>query len=121
MAIARKVDDDNDWLFGKGKNDYIKNNDEVAQNIKTRLGMFLGDCFFDQGAGIDWFNALGTKDQIPLNLFINAIILNTPNVTGIVQLLLRLDTARNLTVRFKVQTTYSVASGTFQYSQNGAA
>lgn len=121
MAIVRKIDDDNDWTFGKGKNDYIKNNNEVAQNIKTRLGMFLGDCFFDQAAGIDWFNTLGSKDQIPLNLFINAVILNTPNVTGILQLLIRLDVNRNLTVRYRVQTTYSVASGTFQYSQNGAA
>jgi len=121
MAIARAVDQNNDWQFGKGKNDYVKNNDEVAQNISTRLGMFLGDCFFDQGAGIAWFNALGAKDQIPLNLFINSIILNTPNVTGILQTQVRLDANRNLTVRYKVQTTYSVASGTFQYNLNGVA
>lgn len=121
MTIARALDESGDWTFGKGKNNYLSKNDQIAQDIQTRLGSFLGDCFFDQGAGIAWFNALGAKDQIPLNLFINAIILNTPNVTGILQTAVLLDTNRKLTVRYKVQTTYSVLSGTFQYSQNGAA
>lgn len=121
MAIVRKVDDNNDWTFGKGKNDYVKNNAEVEQSIRTRLGMFLGDCFFDQGAGIDWFSNLGSKNQLPLNLYISSIILNTPNVTGILQLSAVLTADRKFTVQYKVQTTYSVASGTFQYSQNGTA
>lgn len=119
MSIVRQVDLENDWTFGKGRNDYVKNNNTVAQNIKTRLGAFIGDCYFDQGAGIDWFNLLGSKNQLPLNLSIAAVILNTPDVTGLLQLVARLDVARRFTVQYKVQTTFSVASGTFQYSQNG--
>jgi len=118
-TIVRQVDDSNDWTFGKGRNDYAKNNNAVAQNISTRLASFIADCFFDQAAGIDWFNALGAKDQLPLNLLISSVILNTPDVTGILQLLVRLDAARNLTVRYRAQTIYSVLSGTFQYSANG--
>jgi hypothetical protein len=73
MTRVRQIDDDGDWLFGKGQNDYVRANTSVVQNINTRLGSFLGDCFFDLGAGIDWFNLLGTKDQVALNLSIRLL------------------------------------------------
>ncbi len=116
---VREIDSDHDWLFGKGQNDYLTANAAIVQNINTRLSSFLGDCFFDLSAGIDWWNLLGGKDQVSLNLSISAVILNTQNVTGIKQLSVSLSTVRNLTVRYKVQTTYSSASGLFQYDLNG--
>lgn len=117
---VRALDVDGNWLYGKGQNDYLKNNAAVAQDIKTRLLSFLGNCFFDLGAGIDWFNYLGSKDQTALNLSISAVILNTANVTGLKQLsvVLNRDT-RILTIRYQVQTTFSVLSGAFQYDLNG--
>ena len=117
--IIRQIDSSGDWTFGKGKNDYVKANASVVQNIATRLGMFLGDCFFDLGNGIDWFNFLGEKDQLALNLFVSAVILNTANVTGIDQLFVNVDEARQLTIRYDVQSTYSTASGIFQFDLNG--
>lgn len=117
--IIRQVDEDNDWTFGKGKNDYVRGNDAVIQNISTRLQMFLGDCFFDLGNGIDWFNALGEKDQTALNLFISAVIMNTQNVNGLLQLAVNLSADRNLTVRYAVQSSFSVTTGTFQFDLNG--
>lgn len=116
---VRALDENHDWLFGKGQNDYLIANAAIVQNINTRLSSFLGDCFFDQGAGIDWFNLLGAKDQTTLNLSISAVILNTQNVTGILQLSADLSSARVFTVRYKVQTTFSTAAGIFQYDQNG--
>jgi hypothetical protein len=117
--IVRSIDAENDWNFGKGKNDYKSANDAIAQNIKTRLQSFLGDCFFDIAAGIDWFNLLGSKNQLALSLEINAVILNTENVTGIKQLFVSL-TDRVFEVSYRVQTTYSVASDTFQYNFTNA-
>lgn len=117
--LIRQIDDNNDWTFGKGRNNYVRNNDAVVQNVNTRLGMFLGDCFFDLGNGIDWFNALGEKDQLALNLFISAVILNTSNVTGLQQLAVDLTPSRDLTVRYKVQSSYSTTTGTFQFNLNG--
>jgi hypothetical protein len=118
---VRALDSNGDWIFGIGKNAYLSGNAEVAQAIQTRLLSFLGDCFFDVGAGIDWFSYLGGKDQIGLNLAISAVILNTANVTGIRQLLVNLDdVTRKFTVQYQVQTTYSVLSGTFQYDLNGS-
>ncbi len=117
--IVRALDTNGDWLFGKGRNDYKSNQDAIAQNIQTRLLSFLGDCFFDTAAGIDWFNFLGGKNQTALNLAINAVILNTDNVTGMLQTSVNLSTSRVFTVQYRVQTTYSVLSGAFQYDLNG--
>lgn len=119
---VRALDVNNDWEYGKGQNDYKTANNAVAQNIQTRLSSFLGDCFFDTGAGIDWFNLLGGKDQLALNLAVSAVILNTENVTGLLQLSIVLnDTTRNIVIRYNVQTTYSVLSGAFQYDLNGSS
>lgn len=118
---VRALDSNGDWVYGIGKNAYLTGNAEVAQNIQTRLLSFLGDCFFDLGAGIDWFNYLGSKNQIGLNLAISAVILNTANVTGINQLFVILnDDTRIFTVSYQVQTTFSVLSSSFQYDLNGS-
>ncbi len=116
---VRALDVDHDWTFGKGRNDYLVNNKAVTQNIDTRLNSFLGDCFFDLGAGIDWFNLLGAKDQLALNLAISAVILNTQEVTGILQLSIVLSVTRRLTVQYRVQTSYSTAAATFVFDPNG--
>lgn len=113
---VRSLDGTHDWLFGKGQNDYKTANAAIAQNIDTRLNSFLGDCFFDVGAGIDWFNLLGAKDQTALNLSIAAIILNTEGVTGMIRLLVNLSVTRNLTVQYQVQTIYSTVASVFQYN-----
>ena len=105
-----------DWTFGSGKNNYIVGNAAVAQNIKTRLQSFLGDCFFDTTAGLDWFNLVGSKSQIALQLAISSTILNTIDVTGILALSVSLNAQRILSVSYQVQTTYStVISDTFVY------
>lgn len=119
--IVRAIDVNGDWLFGRGRNDYRTNQQAIAQNIKTRLISFLGDCFFDTTAGIDWFNLLGGKDQTALNLAINAVILNTEGVTGGLQTFTGLNDARVFTVQYKVQTVYSILSGTFEYDLNAVA
>lgn len=119
---VRALDGAGDWTYGKGKNDYLTRNPAVAQSIQTRLFSFLGDCFFDLGAGIDWFTFLGGKDQIGLNLAVSAIILNTQDVTGIRQLSIDLQPSnRKLTIQYRVQTTFSVLSNSFQYDLNGTA
>jgi hypothetical protein len=107
----RTIDGLHDWTFGNGKNNYKVNSDAVAQLIGTRLRSFLGDCFFDLGAGIDWFNLLGSKKLIELRLAISATILNTPDVTGIVELSTNLDNNRRMTIQYSVNTIYGKAAG----------
>ena len=119
--IFRALDVNGDWLFGKGKNDYSSGNKAVGLNIQTRLASFLGDCFFDKSAGIDWFNLLGSKNQLALNLAVSSIILITQDVTGILQVSINTNNVRNVTITYKVQTTFGTLSNIFQYSLNGIA
>lgn len=117
---VRALDSNGDWTYGKGQNDYLTKNRAVGQKIRTRLMSFLGDCFFDLGAGLDWFTFLGSKDQLALNLAVSSTILNTTDVTGIRQLSINLNrVTRQLTIQYQVQTTYSVLSGAFQFDLNG--
>lgn len=108
---VRALDQNGDWTYGKGRNNYKLNLDALMQNLQTRLLSFLGDCFFDLGAGIDWFNFLGSKDQLALNLAITSVILNTEGVTAILQLTAELGTDRRFLVTYQVSTTYGVGSG----------
>lgn len=110
---VRALDSNGDWEYGKGQNDYKVNRDAVQQNIQTRLSSFLGDCFFDTGAGINWFGFLGGKDQLGLNLSVSAIILNTQFVLGMIQLSIVLDpVSRNLVIRYSVNTAFGALTGT---------
>ncbi len=120
---VRALDANKDWTFGQGQNNFFSNNAAIVQNIRTRLLMFLGDCFFDLGAGIDWINLLGSKNQVALNLAISTTILNTENVVGIRQLTTDFNSnTRNFSVSYTVQTVYStIITNTFTYSLNGTA
>jgi hypothetical protein len=105
--IVRTIDSNHDWTFGKGRNNYRQNNDAVTQNINTRLYAFINDCFFDKDAGIDWWNLLGSKNKLALELAVSATILNTEGVTGLLALSANLDQNRNITIVYQVVTTYS--------------
>jgi outer membrane protein assembly factor BamA len=115
--MTRGLDSNNDWIFGIGANAYLTANAEVAINIQTRVLSFLNDCFFDTGAGLNWWALLGSKNQAALQLSIGTVILNTNNVTGNLQLSVIYNSqTRGLSIVYKVQTTYSQLSNQFQYN-----
>lgn len=115
--IVRSLDTNNDWTFGQSKSDYKSANLAIAQNIQTRLSSFLGDCFFDTGAGIAWFSFLGSKNQTGLNLTVSSVIANTALVTGVNQVSINLDhVTRIITISYRVTTTYSQIVNQFQYN-----
>lgn len=62
---TRRVDGDNDWMFGAGRQSYASASEAVRQKVKTRLQMFLGDWFLDLDAGIDWLTEMGSRNQTP--------------------------------------------------------
>jgi hypothetical protein len=114
--IVRAIDGTGDWEFGQSLNDYLTAQNAVSQSIATRLRSFLGDCFFDQGSGINWFGLLGGKDQLSLNLAVSAVILNTENVLSLNQLSINVSTERAVTISYTVQTSYSMSTNTIQVS-----
>jgi hypothetical protein len=113
--IVRALDSQGQWLFGKGLNDYASNQAEIALDIQMSLSMFLGDCFFATNVGIDWFNLLGGKNELAINLAVNAALLNVEGVVGILMTNISLNAQRNLTITYQVQTVYSTLSSQFVY------
>lgn len=107
--ISRALDINHDWTFGKGKNDYLINNNAIVQNINTRLNSFVGDCFFSANSGVDWWTLLGGKSQIAVELAVSAVILNTSGVTGLVELSVNLSDTRQVTIVYQVATVYSTS------------
>ena len=83
--IFRTLDVNGDWVYGRGKNDYLQGDNAIALNIKTRILSWVNDCFFDMNAGIDWINRLGKTNQRDLlELDLRRIALTSKGVTGII-------------------------------------
>lgn len=112
---VRALDGNHDFTFGSGRSNYLQNNAAIAQNTNTRLSSFLGDCFYDLGAGIDWFNLLGAKDQTAVKLAVSSTILNTEGVTGIQEISFGLNAKRQFSVSYTEQTVYSTTSSVFTF------
>lgn len=105
--IFRALDSDNDWKFGRGKSDFLKENSAIGLNIKTRIKSWVNDCFFDMTAGIDWSNRIGSKDQKSLlDADLKRIIITSENVTSLLSFSSTLI-GREYTADFSVETIYS--------------
>lgn len=111
---VRGLDTNHDWIFGQGRSAYKVGLDAVSQDINTRLNSFLGDCFFARQDGIDWFNLIGSKNLLTLQIAITTQILNTQGVLGIINISFDLNhRTRNFTAIYKIQASEGVVSGTF--------
>jgi len=99
----RALDTNNDWTFGKSL--FKRDNNAVAQSIKTKLQSWRGDCYFDLTAGVDWSNILGSKIKQLAIADIKRVI---AQVTGVLTIDVDFDTIdnRNLTVSYTVTTIY---------------
>ena len=58
---VRRISQNNDFTFGRGKADYISGSKEIRQNVVTRLRSFTNDFFLDVDNGNPWLNLLGVR------------------------------------------------------------
>lgn len=105
--IIRAIDGSNDWTFGAGWNNYVKNVAAVGQLVKTNLQSFRGDCFFSDEDGLPWWDLLGGKSRLAVEMAVSATILNTPGVRSLTELRVNLDANRSLNIEYKIITVYS--------------
>lgn len=98
----RGLDSNGDWVFGKGRNSYLKGNEALMMNIKTRLLEFYNDCFFDMQKGIDWWTLMGGKDLKKILVDVQRTILRSYQVKRIVDLDYTLNN-RQLSIRISIE------------------
>jgi hypothetical protein len=109
--IFRAIDGANDWAFGQGVQSYFTNERAVSANIKTRLQVWLGECFFATEAGIDWRNILGGKNpaaQQAAVLQCRTVIVGSYGVVKVNSVNAVFNSAsRALTITYSIDTIFS--------------
>ena len=108
--IFRQLDVNSDWTFGKGTSNYARDQAALALNIKTAVQSWVGDCFFDLQAGIDWKQRLGAGQQQALDQELQSLLLRIDGVTEVVSAsVLFAAGTRLLTATYTVNTVYGSA------------
>lgn len=106
MGRFRLLDENWDWEFGKGKQDYAKDLQALQLNLKSRILSWRGDAFFNLGAGIDWKNLLGYNTQKELASAIKDTAFRTEGVLKINSIEIELDSTRTANVNLSVDTVF---------------
>ena len=104
---VRKLDADGD--IATSGQQFVSNKEEVAQTIKTRLMLFLGEYFRDTSDGTDWFGKILGKGRglQTAEAAIRRRIAQSPGVLTINQFSADFDlTTRSLSVTCGVVTPY---------------
>jgi hypothetical protein len=97
-----------DWVFGKGRNDYLSDDAAITKDIATKVRTFRGECFFDGAVGVPWFSILGEKDQLGVLLEIRDVIFRVDGVIRITDFRIEsLSESRTLVLRYWVDTVNS--------------
>ncbi|MDR1282933.1 MAG: hypothetical protein LBK99_19240 [Opitutaceae bacterium] len=110
--ITRALDHNHDWTFGKGRQNYLREAAAVRQRILTRLWSFLGDCFFDLAAGVDWWNLMGGKSEPAILAQTRSVILGTEGVIRLNSLSATRDPrTRAIRLSYNVDTIYTANTG----------
>ena len=106
--IIRATTATNDWTFGKGLQDYFTNEAAVEANIRTKLLEWVGDCFFNQLAGVDWKNRLDVGQQANLAVEIKQVVLQCFGVVQILAFQANFSSSTRFdTITMTLQTIYS--------------
>ena len=114
--LIRNVDGSNDWTFGYGKTNYVKEGIAVGLDIKLRIQEFYQDCFFALPNGIEWERRLGyTKQKELLDADIYRIASETEGVYSIYDFQSEID-GRNYKCKFMVYHQYSVEALPIEFS-----
>ena len=102
-----------DWNLTGTDADYLVNTPEaVAQAVATRLGLWQGDWWLNQAAGMPWLTqVLGYGTQLLYDQAIQEQILGTPGVRGITSYSSTFNpTTRQLKVTVSLSTDYGPTS-----------
>lgn len=83
MKIA-KIDNNGDWIFGRGFANYATDEACIEQDVVTKLKCFVNDWFLDTENYIDWDYILSIKNN--QDIIINEITRVVLNNDGVITL-----------------------------------
>lgn len=106
--IIRNTDSNGDWVYGKGKNDYLINLDAVKKNVETRLYSWKGNCFFATREGVDYNSYLDIGTKGFLDRDVKRVLLQSEGVLTISDFTssISTDDLRAYTATMTITTTF---------------
>jgi hypothetical protein len=109
--IFRAIDNSGDWLFGAGRQSYLRDNAAIMADVRTALLMFYRDCFFAMDAGVDWWDINGGKlpsAEASAVAQTRAVISKIDGVVRIDRVDTRIDRrTRSLTITYELDTIFT--------------
>lgn len=103
----RALDENKDWTFGKGLQNYKTQSEAINQDVETAIKEWVGDCFFANNNGIDWKNRLEKGQKKRLESELKSLISQREGIVKIIQVNSDLSTNRVLTITYEITTIYS--------------
>ena len=95
-------------MFGGGASNYLTGAAAIEQNIRTKVLMWVGDCFYSMFSGVDWKNRLDVGQQDNLIQEIKQVVLASYGVTGVNSISGVFSSAARLeTISLNISTIYS--------------
>lgn len=106
----RKLDHNDDYTFGQNQDDFLTEAEAVAQAIKTRLRLFLGEWWEQTDDGVPYFEAIlgqfnSDQSSLAAEYLIGKRIKETPYVTNIKEIKTKTK-GRSLTIEAIVETAF---------------
>ncbi len=109
----RKLDSNGDYVFGQNEDDFFNGAEAVAQAVKTRLKLMLGEWWEQTDDGVPYLESIlgqfsNEQTQAAAQYLITKCVLDTPGVQSIVETEITSNKAkeRTLSIRFTMQTIY---------------
>lgn len=106
----RRLDANGDYTFGHGSSDYLSGIDALRQAVETKIKLFYGEWFANQGIGIPMFQSLlGQVNieqlKIALQNLLTARVLEVKGVQSVEAMTIT-QNDRELHVSLTLNTTY---------------
>lgn len=101
--IVRALDQNNDFVFGAGKANYISEKKALNQKVATRIKSFKNDNPLNMDANIDWLDLLGRKGtENTILREIERVVLQTEGVTKLtnIEVVKTENRVQSLTVQY---------------------
>lgn len=116
--IVSVLDKNNDWTFGRGRNNYITGGAAIAQKVKCRIRSFKYDNPLNMDENIDWMYLLSEKNtEREILREIERVTLATDGVMRIIDLSMNVDKRnRRQDIELRIETVFDEQVITFPVS-----
>ncbi|HCC76678.1 MAG TPA: hypothetical protein DEQ42_13480 [Shigella sp.] len=106
--IVSALDNNDDWVFGRGRANYITGGVAIAQKVKCRVRSFKNDNPLNMDDNIDWLYLLSEKNtEQEILREIERVTLSTDGVIRIISLSMEVNkSTRAQKVELRIETVF---------------